>query len=104
MADHVKFELRSDEDRRRLHQRLTAQFRSERLRTLRRAVATMAAVLSVPLWVEVGWPRLLARRAVAVSFALFAVLGAVLVGLAVREYTWYRRGARARGETNGDER
>jgi hypothetical protein len=104
VADFVKFELRTDDDRRRMHERLTAQFRGERLRTLRRAVATLAAVMSLPLWVEVGWPRLLARRAVGMSFAVFAVLGVVLVGLVVREYTWYRRGERARGGTGGDER
>jgi hypothetical protein len=94
--DYIKFELRTDADRRRMHECLTAQFRGERLRTLRRALASVTAVVSVPLWVQAGWPGQLARRTVAVAFALFAVLGVALVTLAIREYTWYRRGERAR--------
>ncbi len=102
MADFMKFELRSEGDRRHLREALTAQFKEERLRTLRRALATVTAVLSLPLWVEVGWPGFLARRAVGLAFALFAVASVVLVGIAVREYTWYRRGERARGAANGN--
>ncbi len=104
MDDIVKLELRSDEDRRRMRDVLTAHFKEERLRTLRRALATLAAVLSLPLWIEVGWPGFLARRAVGLAFALFAVAAVILVGLAVREYTWYRRGERARDGTGGHER
>ena len=104
MAGFVKFELRSDEDREHMRTALTAQFKEERLRTLRRALATLTAVLSLPLWIEVGWPGFLAQRAVGLAFALFAVAAVVLVGLAVREYTWYRRGERARGGANGNGR
>jgi hypothetical protein len=96
VPDFVKFELRSDDDKRLMHECLTAQFRGERLRMARRAVATLATVVSLPLWLQAGWPGFLARRTVGVAFALFAVLGVALVGLAIREYTWHRRGERAR--------
>ena len=102
--DFVRFDVRTDEDRRRMRECLSARSHAERLRTLRRALATAAAVTSLPLWIQAGWPGYLARRTVAGAFALFAVLGVTLVAIAVREYTWYRRGERARGGANENER
>jgi hypothetical protein len=96
VSDFIKFELRTDEDRRRLQEVLTAQFRCERLRLARRAAATLCSVIALPLWIEVGWPGFLARRAVGLGFALFAVFGILLVGMVIREYTWHRRSEQAR--------
>jgi hypothetical protein len=96
MSEFVKFELRSAEDRSRMQEALTAQFRCERLGMARRAAATLATTMALPLWIEVGWPGLLSRRAVGIVFALFAVLWILLVAMMVREYTWHRRSERAR--------
>ena len=94
MQDLRKLELRTDEDRRRMQQVVSARLRCDRLRTVRHAVAALVTVVAVPLWTEAGWPGFLTRRAVGLAFALFAALGILLVGTAAWEYTWYRRSER----------
>jgi hypothetical protein len=91
VRDFVRFDLPRGADPGRLRDALAAHFKRERLGHVRRAVLILAAVVALPLWIEVGWPGRLARGLVGAGFALFAVLGLVLVGVCVREYTWSRR-------------
>jgi hypothetical protein len=80
-----------------MRQAIMAHFKCERLRRTRAWLVWVPALASVPLWVEAGWPGLLAHRAVVLGLALWAAAAVALVGVLVREYTWSRRRLRSGG-------
>jgi hypothetical protein len=91
MSDFVKLELKRGQSPTALRPAIIAHFKYERLRRTREWLVWVPATTSLPLWIEAGWPGHLAHRAVVLCLALWAVATIALVGVLVREYTWFRR-------------